>query len=107
MQVAALGLGPQISTTDPTTYGARADIEVARAVPKAEADTGTRPDRAQSMRKSRAKRLQKTDRDQFGVPVPSTARPFTMLASPASIAESCTGGFHQVVSQVSCFGSRF
>lgn len=93
MQVAYSGSGLQVSRASSANAagGTRVDIEIGGARPKREPDAPAPPDRAQSLRRSRAKRLQRTDRDQFGVPVPSTSRDFTMLASPAAIAESCTG----------------
>eukprot|EP00887_Chlorella_sp_A99_P002393 scaffold10.g2393.t1 len=44
-----------------------------------------------ALRKRHARQLRKTDRDQFGVPVPATARPFSPWASPFEISEACTG----------------
>lgn len=37
------------------------------------------------------KQLRTYDKDQYGVPLPSTARKFSLFASPESISEVCTG----------------
>ncbi|GAB4814122.1 hypothetical protein N2152v2_001168 [Parachlorella kessleri] len=51
--------------------------------------------RTAALRKRHAKQLQQFDRDQFGVPVPSTGRPFSIWASPMKIGEACAGlGIH-------------
>ena len=50
-----------------------------------------RPSRTAALRKRHVRQLRKTDRDTSGVPVPSTARPFGLWASPLQISEACTG----------------
>jgi hypothetical protein len=47
--------------------------------------------RTAALRCRHARQLRQHDRDQFGVPVASTARPFSLWASPQKIGEACTG----------------
>jgi hypothetical protein len=51
----------------------------------------TMPSRNIAMRERRKKQLRTCDKDSFGVPLPNTRRPFSLFASPFSIAEVCTG----------------
>jgi hypothetical protein len=51
----------------------------------------TMPSRNIAMRERRKKQLRTCDKDSFGVPLPKTRRPFSLFASPFSIAEVCTG----------------
>lgn len=48
--------------------------------------------RTAALRQRHARQLQQTDKDQFGVPVAATARPFSLWASPQKIGEASTGG---------------
>lgn len=52
---------------------------------------GMPPCKAEAMKERRKKQLQTCDKDAFGVPLPKTARQFSLFASPFSIAEVCTG----------------
>ncbi|KAL4440168.1 hypothetical protein ABPG75_003169 [Micractinium tetrahymenae] len=52
---------------------------------------GARPSRTAALRRRHAKQLRRVDRDQYGVPVPSSGRPFSLWASPLHIGEACTG----------------
>jgi hypothetical protein len=47
--------------------------------------------RTAALRQRHARQLRQQDRDQFGVPVASSARPFSLWASPQKIGEACTG----------------
>lgn len=49
------------------------------------------PSRNEAIRERRKQQLRTCDKDSFGVPLPSTRRPFSLFASPFSIAEVCTG----------------
>jgi len=51
----------------------------------------TMPSRNIAMRERRNRQLRTFDKDSFGVPLPTTRRPFSLSASPFSIAEVCTG----------------
>jgi hypothetical protein len=51
----------------------------------------TMPSRNVAMRERRKKQLRTCDKDSFGVPLPNTRRPFSLFASPFSVAEVCTG----------------
>lgn len=47
--------------------------------------------RTAALRRRHARQLRRVDRDQYGVPVASSARPFSLWASPLHIGEACTG----------------
>ena len=47
--------------------------------------------RATAIKERRRRQLRTCDKDAFGVPLPNTARPFSLFASPFSVAEVCTG----------------
>jgi len=48
-------------------------------------------DRGEALNERYKKQLRTYDKDQYGVPLPSTARRFSFFASPYSISEVCTG----------------
>lgn len=48
-------------------------------------------DRREALNERYKKQLRTYDKDQYGVPLPSTARKFSYFASPYSISEVCTG----------------
>lgn len=48
-------------------------------------------DRGEALNERYKKQLRTYDKDQYGVPLPSTARKFSFFASPYSISEVCTG----------------
>lgn len=48
--------------------------------------------RTAALRQRHARQLRQQDRDQFGVPVASSSRPFSLWSSPQKIGEACTGG---------------
>lgn len=49
------------------------------------------PSRSKAIKERRRLQLRTCDKDSFGVPLPNTARPFGIFASPFSVAEVCTG----------------
>jgi hypothetical protein len=49
------------------------------------------PDIGEALNERYKKQLRTYDKDQYGVPLPSTARKFSVFASPYSISEVCTG----------------
>jgi hypothetical protein len=68
------------------------DVEVGANRPGAnDFSDATMPSRNIAMRERRKKQLRTCDKDSFGVPLPNTRRPFSLFASPFSIAEVCTG----------------
>lgn len=54
-------------------------------------DDVNRPSRALALRRRNLLQLRTCDKDAFGVPLPKTSRPFSLSATPNSIAEVCTG----------------
>lgn len=52
---------------------------------------GNGPNRGEALNERYKKQLRTYDKDQYGVPLPSTARRFSFFASPYSISEVCTG----------------
>jgi hypothetical protein len=58
---------------------------------RAARDDPTRPSRALALRRRHRRQLRTCDRDAFGVPLPRTARPFSLFAPPTRIAEACAG----------------
>lgn len=71
--------------------GTMAAAEGAAACVGAAAAPGQLPSRTAALRQRHARQLRQQDRDQFGVPVASTARPFSLWASPQKIGEACAG----------------
>lgn len=59
--------------------------------PKFSGQDPTMPSRAEGIKARRRQQLRTYDKDSFGVPLPNTARPFSIFASPFSVAEVCTG----------------
>ena len=62
-----------------------------RALPEPNQRLCILPCRTSALRQRHAAQLRQTDRDQHGVPVASSARPFSLWASPLKIAEASTG----------------
>jgi len=54
-------------------------------------DDVNKPSRALALRRRHLLQLRTCDKDAFGVPLPKTSRPFSLSATPNSIAEVCTG----------------
>ncbi|PRW39140.1 kinase domain [Chlorella sorokiniana] len=65
--------------------------EAAGQVVASHSQAGQRPSRTAALRQRHARQLRQQDRDQFGVPVASSSRPFSLWSSPQKIGEACTG----------------
>ena len=72
-------------------HTAAGEVPLALATDREEFCNVTMPARNIAMRERRKKQLRTSDKDSFGVPLPNTRRPFSLFASPFSIAEVCTG----------------
>ena len=88
-------------------FGVYANLEVDRDTMKERTTTKTKgqmkgspkmgrkedlaPDYGVALNERYKRQLRTYDKDQYGVPLPSTARKFSFFASPESISEVCTG----------------
>ncbi|KFM26464.1 hypothetical protein F751_2682 [Auxenochlorella protothecoides] len=71
------------------------DVEIGSAAKKPDLTPGQgikdQPCRTLGLRRRHARQLRRQDRDQNGVPVPSTSRPYSLCAGPSAIAQGCLG----------------
>lgn len=80
------------SPVKPPAGGANIDLEAGRGRPSnRNFGDPTKPSRRIALLERRKKQLRTFDKDSFGVPLPKTRRPFSVFASPLSVAEVCTG----------------
>lgn len=85
--------GAQVPTTG--RGDAVVDVEIGSAAKKPDLTPGQgikdQPCRTLGLRRRHARQLRRQDRDQNGVPVPSTSRPYSLCAGPSAIAQGCLG----------------
>ena len=79
------------SPVKPAQGGGDVDLEAGRARSTKNIADPLKPSRRIALLQRRKRQLRTFDKDSFGVPLPKTRRPFSIFASPLSVAEVCTG----------------